>query len=145
VRPCRRRTIKIEIALPADVYVNCETCDGARYNRETLEILYRGKTIADVLDMPISEALGSSTANRRSWAPTSKPWSTWDWGTSVSDSRRPPCRGRGQRVKLATELARRPTGHTSTCFDEPPPACTSKTSIACYTSCTVWSTRATRC
>jgi excinuclease ABC subunit A len=89
-------TIKIEMHFLPDVYVNCDVCNGARYNRETLEILYRGKSIADVLNFDV----GLGYVRLGQPAPT------------LSG-------GEAQRVKLATELARRPTGHTLYVLDEP--------------------------
>jgi excinuclease ABC subunit A len=112
-------TIKIEMHFLPDVYVNCETCDGARYNRETLEIKYRGKSISDVLNMPISQALEfferqpSILRNIQSLA---------DVGLGYVRLGQPAptlSGGEAQRVKLATELARRPTGHTFYVLDEP--------------------------
>jgi excinuclease ABC subunit A len=112
-------TIKIEMHFLPDVYVNCETCDGARYNRETLEIKYRGKSISDVLNMPIAQALEfferqpSILRNIQSLA---------DVGLGYVRLGQPAptlSGGEAQRVKLATELARRPTGHTFYVLDEP--------------------------
>jgi len=112
-------TIKIEMNFLPDVYVNCETCNGARYNRETLEIKYRGKSIADVLDMPISEAV--SFFERQ---PTILRYiqSLVDVGLGyvrLGQSAPSLSGGEAQRVKLAAELARRPTGHTLYVLDEP--------------------------
>ena len=112
-------TIKIEMHFLPDVYVNCDTCQGARYNRETLEIKYRGKSIADVLDMPIADAVvffeRQPTILRHIQALV-------DVGLGYVRLGQPAptlSGGEAERVKLATELARRPTGHTLYVLDEP--------------------------
>ena len=112
-------TIKIEMHFLPDVYVNCEDCAGARYNRETLEIRYRDKSIADVLNMPIDEAL---TFFDRQPAILRHVQSLADVGLGYVRLGQPAptlSGGEAQRVKLATELARRPTGHTLYVMDEP--------------------------
>jgi excinuclease ABC subunit A len=112
-------TIKIEMNFLPDVYVPCEVCHGARYNRETLEVRYKGKTIAEVLDMPIEEAsefFAAVTSIHRylntlvevglGYVRLGQP------ATTLSG-------GEAQRVKLAAELQKRSTGRTVYILDEP--------------------------
>ena len=112
-------TIKIEMNFLPDVYVPCEVCHGARYNRETLEVHYKGKTVADVLNMPIEEAstffaavpaisrhLDTLVSVGLGYVRLGQPAPTLSGGEA-------------QRVKLATELKRRSTGRTVYVLDEP--------------------------
>jgi excinuclease ABC subunit A len=112
-------TIKIEMNFLPDVYVPCEVCRGARYNRETLEVHFKGRTIAEVLDMPIEEALDffeAVPAIRRHLA------TLVDVGLGYVRLGQPAptlSGGEAQRVKLASELQRRSTGRTVYVLDEP--------------------------
>ncbi|MEN9516291.1 MAG: hypothetical protein RLZZ159_157 [Actinomycetota bacterium] len=112
-------TITIEMNFLPDVYVPCEVCHGARYNRETLEVHYKGKTIAEVLDMPIekaSEFFESIPAIHRYLK------TLCDVGLGyvrLGQSAPTLSGGEAQRVKLATELQRRSTGRTIYVLDEP--------------------------
>jgi excinuclease ABC subunit A len=112
-------TIKIEMNFLPDVYVPCEVCSGARYNRETLEVHYKGRTIADVLDMPIEQALEFFEAV----PPIARHLRTLvDVGLGyirLGQSAPTLSGGEAQRVKLATELQRRSTGRTVYVLDEP--------------------------
>lgn len=111
--------IKIEMHFLPDVYVPCEVCHGKRYNRETLEVHYRGKTIADVLEMTAEEALTFFENIPRI---ASKLQTIVDVGLGYIRLGQPATTlsgGEAQRVKLATELSKRPTGKTVYILDEP--------------------------
>lgn len=111
--------LKIEMHFLPDVYVTCEECGGKRYNRETLEIKYKNKTIADVLDMTIEEAL---TFFENIPAIKNKIQALYDVGLGYIKLGQPATTlsgGEAQRVKLATELSRRATGKTIYILDEP--------------------------
>ncbi|WP_346674928.1 excinuclease ABC subunit UvrA [Enorma phocaeensis] len=111
--------IKIEMHFLPDIYVPCEVCGGKRYNRETLEVTYRGKTISDVLDMSVTEALaffGNIPQIKR------KLQTLYDVGLGYVRLGQPATTlsgGEAQRVKLAKELHRRQTGKTFYILDEP--------------------------
>ena len=111
--------IKIEMHFLPDIYVPCEVCGGKRYNRETLEVTYRGKTISDVLDMSVTEALaffGNIPQIKR------KLQTLYDVGLGYVSLGQPATTlsgGEAQRVKLAKELHRRQTGKTFYILDEP--------------------------
>ncbi len=112
-------TITIEMNFLPDVYVPCEVCHGARYNRETLEVHYKGKSISDVLDMPIEEASAFFES-----VPTIARYlkTLCDVGLGyvrLGQSAPTLSGGEAQRVKLATELQRRSTGRTIYVLDEP--------------------------
>lgn len=111
--------LKIEMHFLPDVYVPCEVCGGKRYNRETLEVKYKGKSIYDVLDMTVEEALeffkNVPTIHR-------KIQTLYDVGLSYIKLGQPSTElsgGEAQRIKLATELAKRGTGKTIYVLDEP--------------------------
>ncbi|MFB3880022.1 MAG: excinuclease ABC subunit UvrA [Armatimonadota bacterium] len=111
--------IKIEMHFLPDVYVPCEVCRGARYNRETLEVTYKGKSIADVLDMTVSEAVEFFRNIPAIW---NKLQTIHDVGLDYIKLGQPATTlsgGEAQRVKLATELSRRDTGRTLYLLDEP--------------------------
>ena len=112
-------TIKIEMNFLPDVYVDCETCHGRRYNRETLEVKYNGKTVSDILDMPIEEAADFF----RAYPSISRYLKTLvDVGLGYIRLGQPAptlSGGESQRVKLATELQRRSDGKTVYILDEP--------------------------
>ena len=111
--------LKIEMHFLPDVYVPCEVCGGKRYNRETLEVKYKGKSIYDVLDMTVEEALPffeNVPSIRR------KIETLYDVGLSYVKLGQPSTTlsgGEAQRIKLATELSRRSTGKTIYILDEP--------------------------
>ncbi len=111
--------LKIEMNFLPDIYVPCEVCDGKRYNRETLDVKYKGKSIFDVLDMTVEEALGFfqhiPTIHR-------KIQTLYDVGLSYIKLGQPSTTlsgGEAQRIKLATELSKRSTGKTIYILDEP--------------------------
>ncbi|MCR5692052.1 MAG: excinuclease ABC subunit UvrA [Eubacterium sp.] len=111
--------IKIEMNFLPDIYVPCEVCDGRRYNRETLEVKYKGKSIYDVLDMTVEEALeffkNVPSVHR-------KIQTLYDVGLSYVKLGQPSTTlsgGEAQRIKLATELSKRSTGKTIYILDEP--------------------------
>ena len=112
-------TIKIEMNFLPDVYVPCEVCHGARYNRETLEVHYKGKTIAEVLDMPIEEAVDFFAAVP---AITRHMKTLVEVGLGYVRLGQPATTlsgGEAQRVKLSSELQKRSTGRTVYVLDEP--------------------------
>ncbi len=111
--------IKIEMHFLPDVYVTCETCHGARYNRETLEILYKGKSIADVLNLTIDEAaefLGAIPKAARKLETLKQVGLGY---LTLGQSATTLSGGEAQRMKLATELSRASTGRTLYVLDEP--------------------------
>ena len=113
------RILKIEMHFLPDIYVPCEVCKGKRYNRETLEVKYKGKTISDVLDMTIEEALEffSNVPKIKQKIQT-----LYDVGLGYIKLGQPSTTlsgGEAQRVKLATELSKRATGKTLYILDEP--------------------------
>ena len=112
-------TLKIEMNFLPDVYVPCETCHGKRYNRETLEVHYKGKTVADVLEMPVEEAAEFFAA----FTPIARHLNTLvDVGLGYIRLGQPATTlsgGEAQRVKLATELQKRSNGRSIYVLDEP--------------------------
>ena len=112
-------TIKIEMHFLPDVYVPCEMCRGARYNRETLEVRFKGKTISDVLHMSCEDALEFFSAQ----PPIARHMQTLvDVGLGYIRLGQPATTlsgGEAQRIKLSSELSKRPTGHTIYILDEP--------------------------
>ncbi len=111
--------IKIEMHFLPDVYVPCEVCDGKRYNRETLQVMYRGRTVSDVLDMTVEEALTFFTAIPQI---KRKLQTLFDVGLGYIRLGQPATTlsgGEAQRVKLASELQRCQTGKTFYILDEP--------------------------
>ena len=111
--------LKIEMHFLSDIYVPCEVCKGTRYNKETLEVKYKGKSIADVLDMTVEEALEFFTNVPKI---KQKIQTLYDVGLGYIKLGQPSTTlsgGEAQRVKLATELSKRPTGKTLYILDEP--------------------------
>ena len=112
-------TIKIEMVFLPDVYVPCDVCKGARYNRDTLEIAFKGKNISEILDMPISEAV-DFFANQPRIARHMQTLVDVGLGyVRLGQSAPTLSGGEAQRVKLAAELAKRSTGRTIYLLDEP--------------------------
>lgn len=111
--------VKIEMHFLPDVYIPCEVCKGRRYNRETVEVKYRGKSIADVLDLTVDEALTFFEAFPKIYRRLK---TLYDVGLGYIRLGQPATTlsgGEAQRVKLATELSRRATGRTLYILDEP--------------------------
>lgn len=111
--------VKIEMHFLADIYVPCEVCKGARYNRETLEVKYKGKSIFDVLEMTVEEGMVFFESQPKIFR---KLKTLYDVGLGYIKIGQPATTlsgGEAQRVKLSTELSKRPTGKTVYILDEP--------------------------
>ena len=111
--------LRIEMHFLPDVFVTCETCQGKRYNRETLEVLYKGKSIADVLDMTVDEAcafLGAIPKLKRKLETLQAVGLGY---VHLGQSATTLSGGEAQRIKLSRELSKRPTGRTLYILDEP--------------------------
>src|SRR5207244_1349057 len=111
--------VKVEMHFLPDVYVSCEVCKGRRYNRETLEVRYKGKSIADVLDLSVGEALDFFETQPRIRAKLELLNDVGLGYIHLGQSATTLSGGEAQRVKLATELAKRDTGRTLYILDEP--------------------------
>ena len=112
-------TLKVEMHFLPDVYVPCEVCKGKRYNRETLQVKYKDKNIADILDMTVEEGVEFFKNIPRI---SRKLETLYDVGLGyikIGQSSTQLSGGEAQRVKLATELSKRPTGKTVYILDEP--------------------------
>jgi excinuclease ABC subunit A len=112
-------TIKIEMVFLPDVYVPCDVCKGERYNRDTLDILFKGKNISQILDMPISEAVDFFTNQPRIGRHMQTLFDVGLGYVRLGQSAPTLSGGEAQRVKLAAELAKRSTGKTIYLLDEP--------------------------
>ena len=118
----------------ADVYVECEVCRGRRYNRETLEITYKGRNIADILDMTVDEA---ARFFRKVPTVSDRLIALEDVGLGyvrLGPSGTTLSGGEAQRIKLAAELAKRRRAARFTSWTSRPPACISRTSTSCWRS-----------
>ena len=136
-------TIKIEMHFLPDVYVPCEVCGGRRYNRDTLQILWKGHTIAEILAMSVEEALGFFENQPKIVRILQ---TIYDVGLGYIRLGQPATTlsgGEAQRIKLASELGRRSTGSTFYILDEPTPGSTSRTSANFSACCSGWSMPAT--
>ena len=111
--------IKIEMNFLSDVYVPCEVCRGARYNRETLDVKYKGKSISDVLNMTVEEALGFFSNVPKIYNKLKTIFEVGLGYITLGQSATTLSGGEAQRVKLATELSRKATGKTIYILDEP--------------------------
>jgi excinuclease ABC subunit A len=111
--------LKIEMNFLPPVYVTCEACNGKRYNRETLEITYKGKNIAEVLDMTVDEAVNFFRAVPKIYDPVQTLAEVGLGYLHLGQQATTLSGGEAQRVKLATELARKATGKTLYILDEP--------------------------
>jgi excinuclease ABC subunit A len=136
--------IKIEMHFLPDVYVTCDVCKGKRYNRETLDVLFKGKSIADVLDMTVEEALGFFKAVPAG-AQTCSSFCTASASTTSMSASRPP-RSRAARPSASSSprsCRSAPPAAPCTFWTSPRPDCISTTSRSCSRCCTSWSSRAT--
>ncbi|NLD29374.1 MAG: ATP-binding cassette domain-containing protein, partial [Clostridiales bacterium] len=111
--------VKIEMHFLSDVYVPCEVCGGKRYNRETLEVKYKGKSISDVLDMTIDESVEFFSAVPKIYNRCKKMQEVGLGYVKLGQPATTLSGGEAQRVKLATELSKRSTGKTIYILDEP--------------------------
>src|SRR5690606_33854481 len=118
--PCQGGGLRvIEMNFLPDVYVECETCNGKRFNRETLEIRYKGKSIADVLDMTINEAVDFFENIPKIYRKLKTIQDVGLGYISLGQQSTTLSGGEAQRIKLATELSKRDTGNTFYILDEP--------------------------
>ena len=137
--------VKIEMHFLPDVYVPCEVCKGQRYNRETLEVRYKGRSIADVLDLTVDDALDFFSNQRRI---AEKLELLNDVGLGYIHLGQAPPRSPAARRSASSSRPSSPSATPaarSTSSTSRPPACTSRTCGCCSTCCTGWSTRATPC
>ena len=111
--------VKIEMHFLPDIYVPCDVCHGARYNRETLEVRYKGKNIFEVLDMTVEEAMDFFSPIPKIYRKIKTLYDVGLGYVKLGQSSTTLSGGEAQRVKLATELAKRATGRTMYILDEP--------------------------
>lgn len=116
---CGDGLLKVEMHFLPDVYVPCEVCGGKRYNRETLEVKYKGKSIADVLDMTVEEACSFFENQPKIYSKIKTLYEVGLGYVKLGQSSTTLSGGEAQRVKLATELSKKSTGSTVYVLDEP--------------------------